>query len=193
MAAGDEASAKRIAQNYVRINQGINAKYADKSPSARVASARSMPDFSLRDIDLVKKQIEAQARLDDEMKRGKDSVAAYKASLADMLETRQEQIKLQAESVGMSQKEIAQQQALIAIDQDYNRKKATLIRQQQDTTSALQKGWYQEQLDALAKYHDDRVAAEVDGWSRQQDAESNGLLGMRAAMKDFIDEQSNMA
>ena len=93
----------------------------------------------------------------------------------------------------MSQKEIQQKSALIAIDEDYNRKRASLEKQQRDTSSAILKSSYQQQLDDLAKYHDERVRMEEDGWKRQQEAESNGMAGMQAAMKDFIDEQKNMA
>src|SRR5690606_5648156 len=97
------------------------------------------------------------------------------------------------QSIGMGQREIDQQQALIGIDEDYNRKKADLQRRQQNSTSALERDGYQQQLDDLAKYHDDRIRMEIDGFRREEEARKNAALGARAAIKDFEDAAADVA
>lgn len=166
-------------------------RFADKPTAQRKASR--LPDFSAKDAALVRKQIEEEGKLADERKRSEDATAAYAASLRDMLDTRQQAINLQVASVGMGQREIDQKAALIQIDEDYNRKRASLERQQRNTSSAILKAGYQQQLDDLAKYHDERVRMEVSGWAAQQAAQADGLNGMKAAIADFMDSQQDLA
>lgn len=134
------------------------------------------------------------AREADQLKqKNTDAVNAYKASLQDMLETRKSQVALQVASIGMGQKEASQQEELIRIDEDYNRKKASLLRQQQNSTSSLQKEFFQEQIDALDKYHADTIRVVTKGWAARQAAEANGMNGVKAAIADFLDDQKNSA
>lgn len=129
----------------------------------------------------------------DQWARSTTAATAYKRTLDDMLDTRQRAIDLQVQSIGMGQREIEQQSALIAIDEDYNRKKADLQKRQQDATSQLDRDGYQKQLDDLAKYHDDRIRKEIDGWKREDEARKSAALGARAAIKDFEDDAGNVA
>lgn len=187
----DKFRAQYTEQEYQNLKKQIDLRFDDKPKAQRKAS--SLPDFSLKDQALVKKQIEEEGKLADERKRSEEATRAYAATLRDMLDTRQQAIDLQVESVGMSQKEIRQKSALIAIDEDYNRKRASLEKQQRNTSSAILKASYQQQLDDLAKYHDERVRMEEDGWKRQQEAEADGLNGMKAAIADFMADQQNNA
>jgi lambda family phage tail tape measure protein len=50
MAVGDTASAERIAQNYVKTNEGITAKYAVKAHKARAGGSKSDPFASLDNL-----------------------------------------------------------------------------------------------------------------------------------------------
>lgn len=188
----DKLRAQYSDTEYQNLKKQIELRYADKGGSKSTAS-RAMPDFQSKDAALVKKQIEAQGKLDDQMTRGAASVAAYKSSLQDMLQTRQAAIDLQVESVGMGQREVEQTRALIDIDADYNRKKADLQRRQQSTTDALEKNFYAEQLEALEKYHSDRVQIEKEGFARSDAARADAMNGVRSAIKDFMAEQQDMA
>lgn len=188
----DKLRAQYSDTEYQNLKKQIELRYADKGGRKSTAS-RAMPDFQSKDAALVKKQIEAQGKLDDQMTRGAASVAAYKSSLQDMLQTRQAAIDLQVESVGMGQREVEQTRALIDIDADYNRKKADLQRRQQSTTDSLEKGFYAQQLAALEQYHNDRVQIEKEGFARSAAARADAMNGVRAAVKNFMDEQQNMA
>lgn len=139
-----------------------------------------------KEVDGFKKEAEQWAR-------STSAAAAYRQSLQDMLDTRQQAIDLQVASIGMGQREIAQQQALISIDEDYNRKKADLQKRQQNTTSALEREGYQSQLDDLERYHTQRIQMELDGWRREDEARKSAALGARAALADFTDAAGNVA
>lgn len=186
----DKLRAQYSEQEYQSLKKQIDLKYADKSPASR--PARSL-DFSLKDSNLVKKQIEAEGRLQDQRKRSEESAKAYAASLKDMLDTRQQEIDLQVESIGMGAKEARQKQNLIAIDEDYNRKKASLERQQRNTSSEIDKAGYQKQLDDLKKYHDERVRMELDGARRADEARAKFSNGAAAALADFNDSAADVA
>jgi lambda family phage tail tape measure protein len=141
----------------------------------------------------IQKEIDGFKKEADQWARSTTAAAAYKQTLQDMLETRQRAIDLQVAAIGMGQREAQQQSALIAIDEDYNRKKADLQKRQQNATSELDRAGYQQQLDDLAKYHNDRIRMEVDGWQRAEEARKSAALGARAATRDFIDDAGNVA
>jgi lambda family phage tail tape measure protein len=82
---------------------------------------------------------------------------------------------------------------LIAIDEDYNRQKSSLERQQRNSTSEIDKAGFAEQLADLKKYHDERVKEETEGVARSAAAQANGLNGMKAAIADFMAEQQDQA
>ena len=177
---------------YQNLKKQIELRFADKT-GGTARKSKAGPDFSREDQKSIKDEIAAQGKLDDQMARGTAAVAAYKAGLADMLQTRKASIDLQVASVGMGRKEIEQTQALISIDADYNRKKADLQRRQQSTTDALEKNFYAEQLEALEKYHNDRVQIEKEGFARSDAARADAMNGVRSAIKDFMAEQQDMA
>ncbi len=190
----DKYRAQYSAQEYENLKKQINLQYADKGSSGpRAKAAKSAPDFMAKDQAQIKAEIEAEGKLMDQRLRSEAATKAYAASLRDMLDTRQQSIDLQVASIGMGQREVDQQQALISIDQDYNRKKADLQKRQQDTSSALEKAGYQQQLDDLAKYHAARVQMEIEGWKAQQEAQADGLNGVKAALADFMADQQNNA
>jgi lambda family phage tail tape measure protein len=191
LAAGDKATAERIRANEATILAGINEKYRDKKSDPFAESIGTDPRAALtaslqKEIDGYKKEAEQWAR-------STAAAAAYKATLQDMLATRQRAIDLQVASIGMGQREVAEQQALIAIDEDYNRKKADLQKRQQNATSELDREGYQAQLDALEQYHTDRIRMEQDGWRREDEARKSAALGARAAIKDFVYDAGDVA
>lgn len=188
--AGNKAGESDVAIEQ-RI-QAIRASYADKA-KGKGTSAKETPSFRVDDMRQIEAEIAAEGKLHDERDRSAEAVKAYQASLADMLDTRQRAIDLQVASLGMGQREVEQQQALIGINEDYNRKKAALERQQRNTSSAILKASYQQQLDDLAQYHDDRVRMEVDGWRREADARKDASLGARKAILDFEDAGGDVA
>lgn len=180
-----------VGGNFDRDVAAINKKFADQPASHQ--KSRSLPDFTGKDVDLIRKQIAEQAKLDDQRARSTATVAAYKASLDDMLATRKATIDLQVQSVGMGQREVAQQQALIAIDQDYNRQRASLERQQRNSTSEIDRAAYAQQLADLKNYHDARVQLEIEGFAKSAAARADWLNGADAATKDFIDQANDVA
>lgn len=171
----------------------IRASYADKVKDPRTPRAKAAPDFRAQALREMQAEIEAEGKLMDQRLRSSEAVKAYRASLQDMLATRQATIDLQVASVGMGQREIAQKQALIAIDEDYNRQKSSLERQQRNSTSEIDKAGFAEQLADLKKYHDARVKEETEGFARSAAAQANGLNGMKAAIADFMAEQQDQA
>lgn len=193
MEAGDTAAAERIAANYVKINDGINAKYADKvqrTPRVRVPKDNS-DRARQQALDELRQEVQWQGKLDD-------ATQAYQNSLDDMLATRRQQIALQVESVGMGQKEFAQKKELLQIDSEYNRQLASMNKSYEHEATTLAangqldrlaeaKTAYEKQKDALKKYHDDRIKIARDGYAAEAAAQGNASLGIQAAMKDFID------
>jgi lambda family phage tail tape measure protein len=171
----------------------IRASYADKVKEPRTPRAKVAPDFRAQALREMQAEIEAEGKLMDQRLRSSEAVKAYRAGLQDMLATRQATIDLQVASVGMGQREIAQKQALIAIDEDYNRQKSSLERQQRNSTSEIDKAGFAEQLKDLKAYHDARVQIEKEGESRALAARMDGFKGAQAAVKDFVDQQNNMA
>lgn len=169
----------------------IRESYAEKTASS--AKQRAAPNFRVQDMAELRKEIEAEGKLMDQRIRSSEAVKAYRNSLQDMLATRQATIDLQVASVGMGQREIAQQQALIAIDEDYNRQKSSLERQQRNSTSEIDKAGFAEQLSDLKRYHDDRVKIEQEGFARSSAARDNWALGAQAATKDFMDGAKDIA
>lgn len=141
----------------------------------------------------IAKEIEGYKKEADAFARNTSAAAAYRRTLHDMLDTRQRAIDLQVQSIGMGQREVEQQQALIAIDQDYNRKKADLQRRQQNATSALDREGYKQQLDDLEAYHTQRIQMELAGFRRAEEARKNAALGARAAIADFQDASDDVA
>lgn len=189
MAAGNKKLAEQIAGDQVKIQAGIDAKYKDpKAPASRAA-----PNFRVQDMAELRKEIEAEGKLMDQRIRSAEAVKAYRASLQDMLATRQATIDLQVASIGMGQREIAQQQALIAIDEDYNRQKSSLERQQRNSTSEIDKAGFAAQLSDLKRYHDDRVKLETEGFALSAAARDNWANGAQAATKDFMDGAKDIA
>jgi lambda family phage tail tape measure protein len=191
LAAGDKATADRIRANEATILAGINEKYRDKKADPFAESIGNDPRADL--TASIQKEIDGFKKEADQWARSTTAAAAYKQTLQDMLETRQRAIDLQVASIGMGQREAQQQSALIAIDEDYNRKKADLQKRQQNATSELDRAGYQQQLDDLDRYHKDRIRMEVDGWQRSEEARKSAALGARAATRDFIDDAGNVA
>jgi lambda family phage tail tape measure protein len=190
----ENGKASFVGGNYDRDLAGINAKFKGKSgKSAADPFNASIVDAGLDETKQVDKDIEAYKKEADQWAKSTATAVAYNQTLRDMLDTRKRAIDLQVESVGMGAKEIQQQSALIAIDQDYDTKKAELQRRQQSSTSALERDGYQKQLDDLAKYHDDRIKMELDGWRREADARQNAMLGAQAALADFTDSAKDVA
>lgn len=193
MEAGDAAAAERIAANYVKINNGINAKYADKvqrTPRVRVPKDNS-DRARQQALDELRQEVQWQGKLDDATK-------AYQNGLDDMLATRKQQIALQVESVGMGQKEFAQKKELLQIDSEYNRQLASLNKSYEHEATTLAangqldrlaeaKKAYEAQKDALTKHYKDQTDATKQGFVDIDAAQGNGLKGMQAAMQDFID------
>jgi lambda family phage tail tape measure protein len=191
LAAGDKATADRIRANEATILAGINEKYRDKKADPFAESIGNDPRAALtasiqKEIDGFKKEAEQWAR-------STTAAAAYKATLQDMLATRQRAIDLQVASIGMGQREVAEQQALIAIDEDYNRKKADLQKRQQNATSALDRAGYQQQLDDLDEYYRHRVQMEMDGWRAIDRARASFANGLQGALANIQDEGRDVA
>jgi phage-related minor tail protein len=236
MAAGDTATAERIAQNYVKINEGIAEKYKDKVAKAHVgskvnplASLNSLTDKAITENSAgaigndpqAKLQFEQVTRLqaiakaaDEATKKGAslaevqglvaiatanvneyfakeadqlrqkniDAVARYKASLDDMLETRKQQIAQQVASLSQSALESQHNQELLSLQKDYDKKRAELVKQQQNTTSALEKASYQQKIDDLESYNKDVVADTKKGWADRAAEQANGIDGMKRAI-----------
>lgn len=192
MKAGNTGLADKERQQKASVLAGINAKFADKKADnfwSTSITGDPRADLNAKLAD----EIADFKKEADQWARSTTAAAAYKQTLTDMLDTRQRAIDLQVASIGMGQREIEQQQALIGIDEDYNRKKADLQKRQQNSTSALERDGYQQQLDDLAKYHDKRIQMEVDGWRREEEARKSAALGASAAIKDFEDAAGNVA
>ncbi|MGY3038532.1 lambda family phage tail tape measure protein [Rhodanobacter sp. TND4EL1] len=156
-------------------------------------SQRAAHDFRVQDMNELRAEIEAEGKLMDQRLKSQAAVIAYRASLQDMLDTRQATIDLQVASLGMGDKEIAQQQALIAIDEDYNRQKASLERQQRNSTSEIDKAGYGAQLADLAAYHDKRVAIEQKGFERSDAARGSWEVGAKRATQNYLDNAKDIA
>lgn len=191
----DKLRAQYSEQEYQNLKKQIDLEYADKG-AAKQAKFFDQPIGMDQRAELAKSMsdiIAGYKKEAEQWSRSTAAAAAYKSTLDDMLDTRQRAIDLQVASIGMGRREIDQQQALIGIDEDYNRKKAELQKRQQNTTSALERDGYQQQLDDLAKYHDKRVKMEIDGWRRADEARKSMTLGARAAILDFEDNAGNVA
>lgn len=195
----DKFRAQYTEQEYQSLKKQIDLRFTDKAGAKK---AEKMADFWATPIgndphvDLTKEMdesIKAYKKEAEQWARSTSAAAAYKSTLDDMLATRQRAIDLQVQSIGMGQREAEQQQALIGIDEDYNRKKADLQKRQQNATSQLDKEGYQQQLDDLAKYHDQRIQMEVDGWRRANEARLSFSNGAKSALADFTESAHDIA
>jgi lambda family phage tail tape measure protein len=162
----ENGKASFVGGNYDRDLAGINAKFKGKSgKSAADPFNASIVDAGLDETKQVDKDIEAYKKEADQWAKSTATAVAYNQTLRDMLDTRKRAIDLQVESQ----------------------------RRQQSSTSALERDGYQKQLDDLAKYHDDRIKMELDGWRREADARQNAMLGAQAALADFTDSAKDVA
>lgn len=174
---------------------GIRAQAAKKEPgSGHHVSFAELQDTATKGMN--KTSATLAANLDASTAsalKASNATAAYNATLQDMLATRQKEIDLQVRSVGMGDLEVQQQQRLISIDEDYNRKRAQLQRDQNDATRATDRAAYQQQLNDLDAYHAQRVAMELKGQADFRKAQESLTNGVTAALANIRDQGSNIA
>lgn len=188
----DPAERARIEQQADDQIKAAQSAYSAAIKKGTPRAKRAL-DFTVQDANQIREEIAAEGRLMDQRLRSQAAVVSYRASLQDMLDTRQKAIDLQVASLGMGDKEIAQQQALIAIEDDYNRKKASLERQQRNSTSEIDRASYSAQLADLEAYHDKRVQIEMKGFERADAARGSWEVGAKRAYANILDEASNVA
>lgn len=188
----ERARIERQANDQIKAAQSAYAS-ATKKDARRGGSTKATPNFRVQDMNELRSEVEAEGKLMDQRLKSQAAVIAYRASLQDMLDTRKKTIDLQVAALGMGDREIAQQQALIAIDEDYNRQKASLERQQRNSTSEIDKAGYGAQLADLAAYHDKRVAIEQKGFERSAAARGSWEVGAKRATQNYLDNAKDIA
>jgi phage tail tape measure protein, lambda family len=190
-AAGDIKAAAQIQANQAVIEKGINEQFKDpKQPKGR---QRVDPDFYTEDRRQIEAEIAAEGKLQDQRSRSNAAAEAYQATLNDMLDTRQAEIKLQVSSIGMSQLEAQRQQVLTSIKADAAKKQIQLVHDMNQTTDQDTKDQYARELASLQDYTNKRVAMEIAGFQQEDAARSDWKRGVQGGYAEVLASASDVS
>lgn len=121
------------------------------------------------------------------------AVKEYTNSLDAQLAAQKQAMDVQVQSIGLSDKEAQNLQALAKIRFDGAQAITAFRQAHQLHPDAMSEKQYDEQLAAYEKYWDDLYDATKDGQARISAAESDWHTGVNKALADFMENQRNLA
>ncbi|HET9819654.1 MAG TPA: phage tail tape measure protein [Rhodanobacteraceae bacterium] len=187
------AESARFMRSY--NEQIAKAAQAYGGPSSTRGSGRASRDNSdkLRQmgVDDIRKQIEAQGRLNDEKARGDAIAAQFVATLHEQVAAQKNAIDIQVASVGMGQKEAERLRELNQLDQQRIQQVQRLQREQ--VTHPEQYAALQRQIDAVNASFGDMRDTMIDGFHRMDTAQGEWSNGFTSALQDFADQAADVA
>jgi len=191
MAAGDKDLADKIRASGASLEVAIATKGA---PKEHVHKAHDNSD-KLRQmgIDDIQKDIDAAGKLADAQARSTAEVKAFTANLDQQLQTRKQVLDLQVQGVSMGDKEVQQQQELLAIQQQYEQKQAQLDKEHADHSRGMTDEQYAEESAALKAHYQADIALTKQHYQEMDAAQSNWLNGAKAALANFQDSAANIS
>jgi lambda family phage tail tape measure protein len=118
-------------------------------------------------------------------------VQAYSSALTEALATREQAIRGQVAAVGLGSSQREQQGRINQVNQDADRRRYDLSRSRSE--NRISQSVYDQELAALQKYQDQRIALELDATQRIRAAEADWTNGAMAAWQDYADKARDMA
>jgi len=208
-ATAEQKRAKAIALAHQQANEGVaaaikvgNTKLAEQIRASEAlvvagiqasAPKQRTRSFAEEDRREALAEIEAEGRLQDQRKRSAAALDAYRDSLADSLATRGQEIDLQARAINMGALEISRQQELLQASEDYNRKRAQLVHDMNQTQDQDTKDLYARELEALDAYNRDLRAKTIAGFRAVDAARADFGAGLQGALADFQEHAGDVA
>lgn len=206
-------SAQELADAYAALNDAVAkvnestdpsqqayAKYADTIRKIDELGAKALQKGG--DVTYVQGQV-AQAVASAMLVLQRDLEAPMKAAqdfndnLQKQLELRQQQVDLQAQSVGMGDKEAQRLQELTSITQQGTKAIADFEKQYQDSVAKGKPNATQEQyaseLKGLQDYWSNVYKITQDGYATLDQANTDFLAGINKAVQNFIDQSKDLA
>lgn len=198
-AAGNKALATKIARQEEALIQAIQAQGKDAGAGPGGGSgggghggkAFDAERFHQHAVDEIRKEIEAQGKLNDAKARADAQADQFVANLEAELRTKQAILDLDVKSVGMGQQEAARMRELLAIRQDFDRKMARLDRDYANHPERADA--YKRERDALKANYEAELAMTKEHYARMDEARGNWLNGLASGLQDVVDAGENTA
>ncbi|MEK7947638.1 phage tail tape measure protein [Pigmentiphaga sp. YJ18] len=118
-------------------------------------------------------------------------VQAFNDSLLNAVETRRKAVDAQVAALGLGANAREQQERLAQVYREVDSKRYDLGRSR--TENRISELVYQEELAALQRFQEQRVAQELDATARMRAAETDWRTGAQRGIADFIDASNNQA
>lgn len=141
-----------------------------------------------------KDQLIINAELEKEVnlrKRAREQ-QEYVNALNEQIDARRRDANLDVASLGMSKKQFDEYKELIAIQEDYAKKRQSLAKEL-GKPDGLTQEQYQAKISALRQAQNTEVAIVEDAQKRKREAEWNWINGAKSSYQEYIDEANNMA
>jgi lambda family phage tail tape measure protein len=149
-----------------------------------------------RALDDIQAQIKAEGKIYDQQAKQKAAAIAYASGLEEQTKTRQAQLDLQLQSVGMSDREIQQAQALLQIREQYNRAVQQINSQRNAALAVNPKAdvsGFDSELAAQKRNLDAQTAQQKDYYANLLELEGDWREGATRGMKQFMDSAADVA
>ena len=206
-------AAEELEAAFSRLNetvQGIHDK-VDQSNKPYAEYAKTMRDVSKEASEAVKKgaslaqvqelvgkaSADAAVILKRELEAPMRAAREYDQSLKDQLKTRTEMIALQANSIGMSAKEADRYKELTQITLDGEKAIADFKKSYADSLAEgkpnATEEQYKSELKSLTDYWANVKSITEDGYKKMDDASASFKNGFNSGIKDFVNEQKDVA
>lgn len=172
------------------VNKEMGGSGSSHTQTANLERARQ------RALDDIQAQIKAEGKIYDQQAKQKAAAIAYASGLEDQTKTRQAQLDLQLQSVGMSDREIQQAQALLQIREQYNRAVQQINSQRNAALAVNPKAdvsGFDSELAAQKRNLDAQTAQQKAYYDNLLQVEGNWRLGAERGMKQFMDNAADVA
>ncbi|MBA1317996.1 phage tail tape measure protein [Pseudomonas monteilii] len=125
--------------------------------------------------------------------QGLTQAEQYRAQMERQLATQRMEYAVQADAVGMGQKDATRMQERLRIEQDTNNRILQLQTELANAQGEKQRQDLQAQIDIEREFLQKRVAAQREGWSQIDQAQADWSNGARGAFQDYMDSARDVA
>ncbi len=192
-------NARKIEQQQLAAISGLKpaelAKHQQEIAAidAEIAARQKLDQFNSSELEETRKR-EAAKQLADEAERinkAREATIAYRESLQNVIDTRQQAIDISVMAISTSDKEIERQRRMNDVLKDYDTRYSALVKSR--STGSISQDQFEQQLVALKDYEDRRVALELEANNRLEAAMSDWHNGAQRALENYLDDIKNVA
>jgi hypothetical protein len=164
--------------------------------TGRGARAKAPLDFTGKDVELIRKEIEAEGKLMDQRRQNVQSIADYNAAADAQVEAVRRSIDSQVAKIGMGDKEYAQQQQINDILQKgadvvarYTAQRNRMLAANPNADTSV----IDAQIATQQTVTDRIVSITAEGYHRMDAARADWTNGLNSALDDYLDRASDVA